>query len=72
MAIRRELTVALAEARIAGRTMYRVAAEAHVDPKTLARIAAGRQEPHRLTREAIARALGRDPQELFPELVERV
>jgi transcriptional regulator with XRE-family HTH domain len=68
MAIRRELTIALAEARVAGRPMYRVAAEAHIDPKTLARIAAGRQAPHPVTREAIARALGRDPAELFCDL----
>ena len=66
MAIRRELTIALAEAKTAGRPLYRVAVEAHVDPKTLARIAAGRQRPYRLTRESIARALDRDVDEVFP------
>jgi transcriptional regulator with XRE-family HTH domain len=66
MAINRELTLALAEARAAGRPLYRIAHQAHIDRGTLARIAAGRQTPHPLTREAIAAALGRDVAAIFP------
>lgn len=59
------VAAALADARAAGRPAYRVAADAGIDRKTLSRIAAGHQRPHRLTREAIARALDRDVDDLF-------
>jgi transcriptional regulator with XRE-family HTH domain len=64
---RRELALALADARAAGRRHYEIAAAAHIDPATLSRIVTGQRVPQRLTREAIARALDRDPAALFPE-----
>lgn len=69
MTHRREpLSRALAEAKAAGRTAADVAADAHIARETLSRIVTGQRTPLRLTREAIARALGCPPAELFPDL----
>ena len=65
---RRELCRALAEAKAAGRTTADVATDAHIARATLSRIANGHRTPNRLTRESIARALDREPAELFPDL----
>jgi transcriptional regulator with XRE-family HTH domain len=68
MPIRHELRIALAEAKATGRHGYQVAAAAHIDPTTLSRIVTGQRVPHRLTAEAIARALDRDVADVFPDL----
>src|SRR5215216_1194302 len=64
---RRELSRALAEAKAAGRTTADVAADARIARATLSRILNGHRTPHRLTREALAAALGRPAEDLFPE-----
>jgi transcriptional regulator with XRE-family HTH domain len=68
---REPLRRALAEAKAAGRTTADVAADAHIARATLSRIANGHRTPNRLTREAIARALDREVDVLFPEFYER-
>src|SRR5215210_1705975 len=69
MTHRREaLSRALAEAKAAGRRAEDVAADAHIARETLGRILNGHQRPHPLTAEAIARALGRPVEAIFPAL----
>jgi transcriptional regulator with XRE-family HTH domain len=62
---RSELAVALA---IDGRQHRDIAASAGLAPQTLSRILSGRiRDPRPQTRHAIASALGRTPEEIFPE-----
>jgi hypothetical protein len=72
--IRAELLLALVEARRDGRAQWAVAADAGIHPSTLSRIVFRRREyadnpPSHERAKAIARSLGCDVGELFPDLV---
>lgn len=64
--------MALAEARLNGLEQYQVAGRAGVDPATLSRILNRKREPTLDQARAIASALNRSVEELFPDLGEVV
>jgi DNA-binding transcriptional regulator YdaS (Cro superfamily) len=68
--LRRELFLALAEAKATGRANWQIAAEVGIHPATLSRIVFGRSVPSPARAAAIAAALGRPVEALFPDLNE--
>jgi hypothetical protein len=65
---RRELYLALADARLAGRRKWRVAADAGIDPAVLSRILNCHLEPTAAEARALAATLEREVDELFPDM----
>jgi transcriptional regulator with XRE-family HTH domain len=63
----RPLSRALTELQALGIPAWAVAEEAGISPALLSMVARGRTSVSPSTAEAIGRALGRDPSELFPE-----
>lgn len=65
---RRELYLALAEARMRGLRQWQVAAAAGIDPSTLSRIVTRERDPRGAQAAALAAVLGTGVAQLFPDL----
>jgi transcriptional regulator with XRE-family HTH domain len=65
---RRELYLALAEARMYGLRQWQVAAAAGIDPTTLSRIVTRERDPRQAQASALAEVLGVPLVDLFPDL----